>query len=304
MNVLNLALTVGVTYLLLLGASLGSMTYLLPYLPFLLIAFSFPHFLATYWIWIKRIKSVKDEIWPLLFPLIYIGLFIYGPIPISIIVKLSYSYLIYHFSQQLYGVALWSTSKGLTLARWEKHFLRTYFLVNGFYALLDFERRGVAKVLFYYETPSLEIPASLIIGTFSLSLILLALILGRIGYLFLKTSQKSLFVLIAFVGLSLVWFVPPFSYEMVLFLPIIHALQFLPLARLKLSKVSKVEWISGVFSCLILGWFFFRFLPHMEFRYFSHGIWPVLVLTLLNNHHFIIEGRIWKLRDPQNSDLS
>jgi hypothetical protein len=303
MNILTLTLTTGVTYLLLLGFSLFDSARLLPMLPWLLLIFSFPHFLMTYWLWLKRMGPLREEIWPLLFPFIYVGVFLFGPFPTYLIVKFSYAYLIYHFAQQLYGVTVWSVKGKLKLENWEKHLLRAYFLLNGFYALLDLERRGVGRVLFYYETPSLDIPSPLIYATFFMSLCLLSLILGRIGYRFLKSSERSLLALVSSLGLSLVWFIPPFSYEMVFFLPIIHALQFFPLAKLKLSRVSKSEWMLGGMGCFLFGWLFFRFIPFVEVGWVPYGVWPVLILTLLNNHHFVIEGRIWKLRDPKNADL-
>jgi hypothetical protein len=99
-------LMVGVSYCLLILLLFFEHSKLQPYLPFLLILFSFPHFMATYGIWFGRVKEWKREWWPLLFPFVYLAVFFLAlkgmiPVRIDMIIKLSYVYLIYHFSQQL-----------------------------------------------------------------------------------------------------------------------------------------------------------------------------------------------------------
>ena len=56
-------LMIGVSYLLLPFLIVSEKTTLNSYLPYLLIAFSFPHFIATYALWITRVKSWKREWW-------------------------------------------------------------------------------------------------------------------------------------------------------------------------------------------------------------------------------------------------
>jgi hypothetical protein len=73
---------------------------------------------------------------------------------------------------------------------------------------------------------------------------------------------------------------------------------------MKTARISRLKWVVLSLVFVGLGWFFFRWLPFNISPVFLSGtLWPAFILTLLNNHHFLIDGRIWKLKDPENNDL-
>lgn len=306
--VLNFILINGVSFIFFILSQMAFAGRVSAYLPYLLITLSFPHFILTYWIWIKRVESWKNEKWPLLFPLIYLNLFITSSMyPLEwlnpqILVKLSYYYLLYHFAQQMYGVTLWmSHSYGVAVDRWTRYTLRAFFLLSASYAMFDLELREATNVLFYLTTPVWRFPSELLITNFALVGALFVILIGLILKNFYQQKNIRAFMPLAGVSVSTLWFIPPFSHGMIFFLPIIHSLQYFPFIYMKNRGLTLYRWMMTGALAVFAGWVFFRGIPFMVPT--GWPLWPAMVLTLLNNHHFIIDGRIWKLRDVKNRDL-
>ena len=277
----------------------------------LLIIFSFPHFIITYWIWIKRVEDWRQEWWPLLFPVLYASFYLIvwwlklSWIDISILVKLSYCYLLYHFSQQLYGANLWlNYSYRINYAFREKQIFRGFCLLTALYALMMMEMSGATSGLFYHEAVVWHFAPKLISFVFYLVMALfVVLLLMRLRYFWIEKNVKELYPFLGYL-VCFIWFFPPSLYVIALFLPIIHALQYLPFVWMKLKKHSRFQLVSLSLGSVVAGYILFRWLPFQNFHEsLPASIWAPLILTTLNNHHFVIDGRIWKLRDPQNKDL-
>lgn len=285
--------------------------YLIPLVPILLILLSFPHFMMTYVVWFSRIKNWKTELWPLAFPFIYCLVFFgtyysgSGLIDIALLVKLSYCYLLYHFAQQLYGTNLWlSYSQGTILSNLEKWIFKSFVLICAFYGLLVLELNGSINFLFYYSVPLWPIPSSVITGSFVLcSCLFLVLLSMRLRSFYKNARVTEIYPLVGY-SVGLFWFFPPFTYNIAIFLPLIHALQYAPFLMMKLKHKDR-KVIVGLFAFAILsGYLFFKWLPfYAPLAGMPSPVWAAFILTLLNNHHFIIDGRIWKLRDEANKDL-
>lgn len=288
-------------------------TSLTSFLPWFLIIFSFPHFVLTYWIWARRVDNWRNEWAALLFPFIYATLFfvIYmnpvGFLTIDEIIRFSYAYLLYHFVQQLYGVTLWlSYQYKIPVSVWQKRSLRAFFLLSGLYAYFDLELRGGAKVLFYREISQLNLSSDFVLGSFLLVGFLFVVNLGFIfrNYIILKDIRS--FAPLGGILVSGLWFIPPFGHQMVLFLPILHALQYFPFILMKEKSLEKVRLMMLFTGAIASGWLLFRILPFSALQFLPADlslVFPAFILTLLNNHHFLIDGRIWKLRDVKNKEL-
>lgn len=306
--VLNFILINGVSFIFFFLSQMAFAKTLSAFLPYLLILLSFPHFILTYWIWMKRVDSWKQEKWPLIFPLIYLNLFITSALyPLEwlnpqLLVKLSYYYLLYHFAQQLYGVTVWlSFSYGVKLDRWTKYTLRAFFLTCASYAMFDLELRGATNVLFYLETPVLKFPSELLLTNFAVVGAVFVVLMGLILKNFYANKSIREFLPLAGMSVATLWFIPPFSHGMIFFLPIIHSLQYFPFIYMKNRGLTLYKWIGTGALAIFAGWIFFRGIPLLLPT--GWPLWPAMILTLLNNHHFIIDGRIWKLRDKKNEDL-
>lgn len=308
---LSFFLIAGMSYLFFLvtlfdgGDSFGA------YVPWLFIIFSFPHFMATYWVWGSRVKNWKKEWLPLIFPALYLGIFLaatkglLGEHAVEVILKFSYLYLLYHFAQQLYGVTLWLNLKsGVFYSAKRKWLLRALYLIACLYAWLEMEMRGVVNILFYHSVSSWNLPSEFISTGFFLIFVISIMALTFCFYDYFKFKKLSYLLPAAPIGVAWLWFIPPFNQKMIFLLPVFHGIQYLPFIKMKGRSLSGVYWL--MLSCVFVasGWVFFRWLPFQVTMYSLEGtLWPALILTLLNNHHFLIDGRIWKLRDVQNHDL-
>jgi hypothetical protein len=277
----------------------------------LLILISFPHFMATYWLWWQRVGSWKLEAGPLLFPVLYFCLFFMSTqdwelfLSTSSILKISFLYLLYHFAQQFYGVLVWFCySIGLKFASWEKASLRSYFLVIAFYTWVQMELRGELKVLFYHPVDAWPLP--LYVADIGFFLVLGLTLLTTVVFLLKFFAFKKLSTLypLGILSLGWLWFIPPFCQKLIYYLPILHGLQYLPFILMK-GKVRQFRyWILAIGGFIVTGHLLFRNLPFdLTPSLFPGNLWPAFILSLLNNHHFLIDGRIWKLRDPENKSL-
>ena len=299
------------TYLLYLFATFDIAPIDMSLLTTLLILVSFPHFMATYWLWWQRVGSWKLEIAPLLFPVLYGCLFFMGAkelgpfLSVSSILKISFLYLLYHFAQQFYGVLLWFCySVGLNFSLWEKVVLRSYFLVIAFYTWVQMELRGELRVLFYHPVDSWPLP--LYVADVGFFLVLGLTLLATVIFLFKFLSLKKLSSLypLGILSLGWLWFIPPFCQKLAYFLPVLHGLQYFPFILMK-GRVRQFRyWFLALGGFIFTGHLLFRNLPFdLSPSLFPGTLWPAFILSLLNNHHFLIDGRIWKLRDPDNKSL-
>lgn len=302
-------MTSGLSYLVVILFQFGVSEYFLTYLPSLMILLSFPHFIVTYWVWGKRVLNWKDEWVYLLFPAVYSSAFFFlhklnnNLFSIGLLLKISYLYLLYHFGQQLYGITLWTGYKNnLNFHRLKKIILRLSLILTSIYAWLEMETRQVLNVLFYHPVESWNIPSVYLINCFYIVLIFSGLIVLWVFWDFFKTKSIKSFFILAPLGLSWIWFLPPFNHKLTLYLPLLHALQYFPFIWIKLRSLTAIRKISLIVTSVISGWLLFRFVP-FYISPIEGTIWPALVLSCLNNHHFIIDGRIWKLSDPLNHDL-
>jgi hypothetical protein len=278
------------------------------FFPSLLLLFSFPHFLVTYFIWFKRVSSWKDEWWVVLFAPLYCLLFYlsftnhFAFINIELVLKISYAYMLYHFAQQLFGVHCWLNGfLGFSFSGWRKSFSRFYFIFGALYFWIELETRSGVNTLFYYPVASWPVSSAYLMFCFYLFLFMSLVEFGFIIFDFFKYKKLSRFAPLTCLGLVWVWFIPPINSKMLVWLPVLHGVQYFPFILMKLSGYGFIKKIQiGLFSVL-LGWVLFRYLP---FNLFSEStIVAPFLLSLLNNHHFLIDGRIWKLRDPHNVDL-
>lgn len=277
----------------------------------LLILFSFPHFMVTYWIWFKRVQDWRREWLPIIFPILYVAFFLsifyFKPtfIDISTLIKLSYCYLLYHFAQQLYGSNLWlNHSLKVSFSNFEKYGFRALALMSAFYALTMLEMSGAASSLFYHRAAHWNFSASFISGLFYVVLVLFLILTSLRIKNFMKNRElKELYPFMGYI-ICFIWFFPPSLHGLALFLPIVHALQYSPFVFMKLKDSTKIKLAATFAISISAGYFFFRWIPFQDLgEALPTTIWAPLVLTTLNNHHFVIDGRIWKLGDPQNKDL-
>jgi hypothetical protein len=277
-----------------------------------LIALSFPHFVATYVVWARWVRSWRQEWWPLLFPFLFLGAVFasgayFGPAIKGVIFKLTYVYLLYHFGQQLYGVALWGGYKQkFALRATSKWVLRSWFLLLPFSYWYQQEISSGVTVVFYQEVIPFRLPEMGFTVLLSLIGVNVLALLAAAFFDYQKKPSKGVLWILAVAALPVLWFLPPFQRaEWIPLIPLLHAVQYMPFWSRMIWK-EKTPWyyrplVYGLF--VAVGWLLFRYLPMGQFAAAGRLDWVAAWIAMLNAHHFVIDGRIWKLRDEKNGAL-
>lgn len=278
----------------------------------MLIAFSFPHFMATYVIWGTKRRSWKQE-WPsLAFPVAFLGLCYLlektGNRALSSIpFHLTYGYLIYHFGQQTFGASLWGGYQlGMRPSPVLKRALQVWFLAVPFVSTYTLYAEKTPRVLFYYTVKSWSPPIVVIPYLYLMLGIVLLSVLFFMARHYQQHRETGVLWPIAMLSLPLIWFLPPFrSPYWIPIIPLLHALQYAPFWSRMLWSSTTPWWHKCLhyLAFVAMGWVVFRGLAY-NINYFtggaiSYGAW----IAMLNAHHFWIDGRIWKLSDEQNRAL-
>ncbi len=280
----------------------------------LMILISYPHFVATYALWGQRVKNWKQEWLPTAFPFVFLGIVqLTGTMADdfwrSLPYKLTYLYLLYHFALQIFGAALWGAYRsGFQIGRRSKVLLRFWFLILPLCSWYQQELLSPVWRIFYFEVAAWTLPAE------GLSTLLITAWLGSVVLtisLFLdyrRSTSLGVLWIFAVAAVPVIWFLPPFRRgEWLPLLPLLHAIQYMPFWRRLLWPASnEVTWIKKilVYGLFVLaGWLLFRFLP-LQVAVPFMGVHAVSMwIAMLNAHHFVIDGRIWKLRDQKNQTL-
>lgn len=283
----------------------------LPLIP-LLIAFSFPHFVATYVIWGSKRQLWLTEKLGLFYPFIFLSFCWLAEQSAeravsSLPYQLTYIYLIYHFARQMYGAALWGAYRlNFKPSKELKICFNAWFLGVPLCALYNGFLNKPPRVLFYHEVQPWVLPQwpVLILWT-ALGLILFLVLFFSAKDYHRQRSSGLLWPLVMLL-LPLFWFLPPFhSAEWVPLIPLLHALQYAPFwGRLLWSSTTPLLYKIGHYlAFVLLGWIIFRWLPLSLSDALSSSAVYAAWIAMLNAHHFWIDSRIWKLKDEKNSVL-
>lgn len=280
----------------------------------LLILISYPHFVATYALWGQRVRNWKEEWLPMAFPFVFLMVLqltssMADDFWRSLPYKLTYLYLLYHFALQIFGAALWGGYRGgFAVSARTKHILRAWFLLLPACSWYQQELLSPVWRIFYFEVSAWSIPA------WGLTTLLLA-VWGGLGVLtvslFLDYRQapgRGILWIFAVAIVPVLWFLPPFQRgEWLPLLPLLHAAQYLPFWRRLLWPDTQKPQLAvraltyGGF--MLVGWLLFRAAP-LQLAVPWLGVQAMSMwIAMLNAHHFVIDGRIWKLSDQKNRAL-
>lgn len=219
----------------------------------------------------------------------------------------------YHYSAQAYGIAvLYCFRSGAPWDAREKRWLRAACFAPFVYAFLSIQGAGLSWLM---PSAVLGHPAAAGVRSFASSLAGMASFLGPL-VLFARhqaagRARLPLISLLAVLA-NAVWLVM-LNYDVGMVLAVItifHGLQYLALLtivhareRTKRPDNRVPAWRhAAVFylGCLGLGYLLFQVWPHaFVLAGFSYAQSLLLVIAIINIHHFIVDAFIWRLRrDP------
>ena len=283
-----------------------------------------PHYAATYY----RVYRDKSQILkypveaiaaPVVLALIAAGCFMF---PGSLAPWVAFAYMAtagYHYSGQTYGVSMIFVGKsGAKLTAWHKQILRAPIYAAYVYRVIEMNIAGSkSSTLLEMSVPKLDLPAPLLpVAGIGVG-ITLFLFLG-LNLWFDRGNRRALpFVVNTIVAAHVVWFtMTPFPI-LIAFVPFLHCLQYLLVTTFFDFKERRAEKERGpdltlaqyFRSTLFLRYYatqvagglgLFILLPLILT---SAGAGPralvgAVVISIVNLHHFILDGAIWKLRSP------
>jgi hypothetical protein len=219
----------------------------------------------------------------------------------------------YHYSAQAYGIAvLYCYRSGAPWDEGEKRWLRLACFAPFIFTFLTIQGAGLSWLM---PEAVLAYPAAAAVRGFAASLAQVATFAGPI-VLFARhqmagRARLPLISLLAVLA-NAVWLVM-LNYEVAMVLAVIaifHGLQYLALVtivhvkeRVKRPDNRAPAWrhAAGFYACCLgLGYLLFQVWPHaFVLAGFSYAESLLLVVAVINIHHFIVDAFIWRLRrDP------
>ena len=282
-----------------------------------------PHYAATYYR-VYRGKArileypVEAVIAPAILAVVAAACFAF---PTSLTPWVAFAYLAtsgYHYAGQTYGVSMIFLGKsGARLTTLQKRILRTPIYAAYVYSVVKMNVVGSqpSRVL---ETvvPMLDIPATLLIAA-GVAVGMAAVMFLGLNLWFYRRNRRGLPPVVnVIVAAHVVWFTMTQFPLLIAFVPFLHCLQYLFVTAffdfkeqraqnaeppLTLAHYFKSTMFFRYYATQVaIGLGLFIFLP---FVLTTAGAGPralvvAVVFSILNLHHFILDGAIWKLRSP------
>lgn len=273
----------------------------------LLILFSYPHFLASYF-WFYKNQTLREENR-------FVGKYL--PVMIVILLALVYSLkvdfllqamliaawilLFWHFAKQSYGCSVFLGKQEFPVES-KSLLLYSYLCLAGF-GFLNIQRQESQVLLFKSYVRVFKVPEM-----FSMALLTFAWILFfAFVATFIKQAgsettseklKKTVVISIPWVA-NLMWFSWWTVESFFVLIPVFHAIQYAPFILQGLSRLQNESkaLVKSIVSIFVVSFLFFVGLP-----FAVNSWWPEMaqglvtsVFIFFNLHHFFIDSVGWKL---------
>ncbi|AZZ36679.1 hypothetical protein CIK05_07720 [Bdellovibrio sp. qaytius] len=273
----------------------------------LLILFSYPHFIASYF-WFYKNENLRQEnrFVGKLLPLMIVGILV-------LIFTLQVSYLLqamliaawillfWHFAKQSYGCSVFLAEKNLTHNS-KAYLLYSYLSLAGF-GFLNIQRHESKVLLFKSYVRVFNVPEGFALSLLALSWILFIMFIVSS----IKANQeqskadklKSILVTSIPWIANLMWFSWWAIEGFFVLIPVFHAIQYAPFI---LQGVYKLQADTKKFVKSVLAIFMFSVLFFVGLPFAVNQTLPQIsealvtsIFIFFNLHHFFIDSVGWKL---------
>lgn len=299
--------------------------------PLLVLVLSVPHYGGT----LLRVYEAREERRKYTFFTVYATLalfawFVYGVYDLwvgSLMVTLYLSWSPWHYSGQNYGIALmFLRRRGVSVTTGAKRALYASFVLSFLLALLVMH--GTRGAGYDPGTAGLQIiefipaglPAGLMSVLFPTVLVLYLAAVGVAGAWLLRSgSLRDLAPAGLMIVTQALWFAVPFSarhfaanlpdvagaryiLDSMLWVAIAHATQYLWITSYYARRAGAWSGYGRYFAKVMMSGSLVWTVPLLMFAPWALGTHPFgaglafLVAALVNLHHFVLDGAIWKLR--------
>lgn len=258
----------------------------------------------------------------MVFPAITIGVLVLGILFADVLgyhlTRLYSTWATYHFAAQAYGIAMiYLYRSGCQISASQKKML-WYACMATFLQTLIAEPKQKLGVWWILPTSSLEtVPAATIAFNAAVWIAsLLAVIVPIVVFarLMVRDRVRIPGIVILVIMTNVAWFTIFPLMKAVALTNIFHGIQYLAIVTIFHVKDQAVRpgnrhgtlWHASVFNimCIVLGYALFRLWPESFVIAGLGYIESALVVTaIVNLHHFIVDGFIWRLKSDPNARI-
>ncbi|MGA7623964.1 MAG: tetratricopeptide repeat protein [Candidatus Acidiferrales bacterium] len=291
----------------------------------LAIIFNYPHFMATiYRAYHTRADFEKYKFFTLHLTLLIVltGILMHAsPRLFPWVFTLYICWSPWHYSGQNYGLLMmFARRSGAQVTANEKRWLHGAFIASYLMLLASFETSGSSDPLIL----SLGLPARFTLPL-RLALGLAFLVFTLLGFQRLVRSRdaRSLAAPLTLAFTQFLWFVLPTLLELNSasqvpqtryssgILAVLHSTQYIWITSYYQGREARAarerNWrMAGYFATLVAGGIALFIPGPWLVSYLFHYDFTtsfLIFMSLVNIHHFILDGQIWKLRDPRVASL-
>jgi tetratricopeptide (TPR) repeat protein len=291
----------------------------------LAIVFNYPHFMATvYRAYHTRAEFEKHKIFTLHLTLLMVltGVLLhafYWLLPWVFTLYICWSP--WHYTGQNYGLLMMFVRRnGAALTPDERRWIRTAFVASYWMLLASFQTGGSADplILSLGVSARFTLPARLVLGTTFAASIFLAF-----RRLILRSGWSAMAAPLTLALTQFLWFVVPTLFELQTayqipqtryssgILAVLHSAQYLWITSYYQQREARAAGQSGwrmaaYFLTLVAGGIaLFIPGPWLVSRVFHFDFTTSFLIftAVVNIHHFILDGALWKLRDSRIASL-
>jgi hypothetical protein len=277
-----------------------------------------PHFMASYRIVYRSRDMIQRHKWASIYvPAILVGYLLLAvaagdnaSIFVTLIVGVSSMYLAWHYTGQVWGMmASFAYLEGVQFAKDERFLIRTGLRILLAWHVIWFVHSVV-------RDPSRTRPLYLIISAGTL----VAFVLGAIGLARLRSRTGKLpptRALVAWLAIFVWYAVVARDPKAIFWIQIAHALQYLAFPiRVEINTTRTAERESRqrfathmalyAVGLLALSYVVAQILPATAMSVVAEvfgetpaNAAPILVLTMINIHHYFTDGVVWHISNPE-----
>jgi hypothetical protein len=218
----------------------------------------------------------------------------------------------YHYAAQAYGLALmYSYRSGCALSLREKQVVRAACLAPFVVQFIAGRGFGLAWIL-AHTSPALDVPWLRAQAALWLTWVPVVLMVGLFAHMAIKRRVTLPLVSLCTVLSNAVWLLWLTSIDAFVYATVFHSIQYLAIVTIfhvkNQQQAGRGGWAfhaAGFYlRCVALGYLLFQLVP-LGYFLFGFGLAEsvLVVITIINLHHFIVDAYIWRLRQDSNYKL-
>lgn len=262
---------------------------------------NYPHFVATLARLYRKEERIKHLWVAYALPLAFVPILAAGwawPDQFgSYLVKTFLVWSAYHFGAQTFGLTLlYAARLNFSFSIRDRYLLRAAIVSAFVHQWVYLESTGPSTLFQSIAIPLLNLPKVVPQFSFAIAtmLFLASFLSPKNKVAFFQTKNWIIPLPLIAYGTWFLWGSRLNSFQTMV--PFFHSLQYLVFTASLVRPKEKMKWAGMIIGG---GFFLFALIPMLgDFFAQSRGIAFPLVVATVQIHHFIVDGILWRLKDP------